>query len=197
MRRSSARSRCQKPANPTIMIAISNSLIQRISRDFSTLSASWPAVAENSTNGAMNTAPARLTSALGIERGERRGMERDEDDQRVLVDVVVARAQELRPEERREAAFAQEVELAGLVHSPFCPQNATIRPVAAAARSARAGPPMLAPVPRPPSCPCASTSTSCGTSATRVTPKEDRTGIGTRSCSATRCAFRSPTASRC
>ena len=47
------------------MIAISNSLIQRISRDFSYLSASCPAVAENSTKGAMNTAPARLTSALG------------------------------------------------------------------------------------------------------------------------------------
>ena len=47
------------------MIAISKSLIQRMSRDFSNLSASWPAVAENSMNGAMKTAPARLTSALG------------------------------------------------------------------------------------------------------------------------------------
>ena len=46
------------------MIAISKSLIQRMSRDFSNLSASCPAVAENSTNGAMNTAPARLTSAF-------------------------------------------------------------------------------------------------------------------------------------
>ena len=46
------------------MMAISRILIQRISRDFSYLSASWPAVAENSMNGAMNTAPARLTSAL-------------------------------------------------------------------------------------------------------------------------------------
>ena len=46
------------------MIAISKSLIQRISRDFSNLSASWPDVAERSTNGAMKTAPARLTSVL-------------------------------------------------------------------------------------------------------------------------------------
>ncbi len=47
------------------MIAISASLIQRIRPDFSYLSASCPDVAENSTNGAMNTAPARLTSACG------------------------------------------------------------------------------------------------------------------------------------
>ena len=46
------------------MMTISRILIQRISRDFSYLSASCPADAENSMNGAMNTAPARLTSAL-------------------------------------------------------------------------------------------------------------------------------------
>ena len=62
--KSSVRSRRQKPASPTAMIAISKSLIQRMSRDFSSLSASCPAVAENSTKGAMNTAPARLTSAF-------------------------------------------------------------------------------------------------------------------------------------
>ena len=59
----------------------------------------------------MKTAPARLTSVFGVERGQRRGVERDEDHERVLVDVVVAGAQELRPEERREAALAQQVEL--------------------------------------------------------------------------------------
>ncbi len=47
------------------MIAISNSLIQRISRDFSYLSASWPEAADSSTNGAMKIAPARFTSAFG------------------------------------------------------------------------------------------------------------------------------------
>ena len=41
------------------------------------------------------------------QRGERRRLERDEDHQRILVDVVVARAEKLRPEERREAALAQ------------------------------------------------------------------------------------------
>ena len=46
------------------MIAISRILIHRISRDFSYLSASCPDVAENSMNGAMKTAPARLTRAL-------------------------------------------------------------------------------------------------------------------------------------
>jgi hypothetical protein len=43
--KSRTRSRSQNPANPTTMIAISNSLIQRISDDFSSLSASWPPVA--------------------------------------------------------------------------------------------------------------------------------------------------------
>ena len=38
--------------------------MKRISRDFSYLSASWPAVAENSTNGAMNTAAAMLTRSF-------------------------------------------------------------------------------------------------------------------------------------
>ena len=93
------------------MIAISKTLIQRMSRDFSNLSAICPAVAESSTNGAMNTAPARLTSVFGIERRQARGVESDEDDERVLVDVVVAGAEKLRPEERREAALAQEIEL--------------------------------------------------------------------------------------
>ena len=46
------------------MIPISKSLIHRMSRDFSSLSASCPADAENSTKGAMNTAPARFTSAF-------------------------------------------------------------------------------------------------------------------------------------
>ena len=43
------------------MIAISNSLMRRISADFSYLSAIWPAVAENSMNGTMKMAPIRLT----------------------------------------------------------------------------------------------------------------------------------------
>jgi hypothetical protein len=57
----------------------------------------------------------KVHERVGVERGEARCMERDEDHERVLVDVVVAGAQELRPEERREAALAQESELAGLV----------------------------------------------------------------------------------
>ena len=46
------------------MIAISKSLIQRMSRDFSYLSASCPADADSSTNGRMNTPAATFTSVL-------------------------------------------------------------------------------------------------------------------------------------
>ncbi len=46
------------------MIAISNSLMKRIRRDFSYLSASWPDVADSSTNGRMNTPAATFTSVL-------------------------------------------------------------------------------------------------------------------------------------
>ena len=45
-------------------IPISKSLMKRIRRDFSNLSAIWPAVAENRTNGAMNTAAAMLTRSF-------------------------------------------------------------------------------------------------------------------------------------
>ncbi len=48
-----------RPAPPTSATAISASLMRRMKRDFSSLSASWPLVAENSTNGAMNSAPIR------------------------------------------------------------------------------------------------------------------------------------------
>ena len=101
------------------MIAISSSLIQRIIRDFSYLSASWPDVAENSMNGRMKTAPIRLTIMPAVDRRVARGLERDEHDERVLEDVVVGRAEKLRPEERREAALAEQRELArdpGSVH---------------------------------------------------------------------------------
>ena len=94
------------------MIAISNSLTKRISRDFSYLSASWPDVAENSMNGRMNTAPIRLTIMPASIGEPARRLERDEHDERVLEDVVVGGAEELRPEERREAALAKQRELA-------------------------------------------------------------------------------------
>ena len=88
------------------MMAISNSLTKRISRDFSYLSASWPAVAENSMNGTMKTAPIRLTIMPASIVVARRRLERHEHDERVLEDVVVGGAEELRPEERREATLA-------------------------------------------------------------------------------------------
>jgi hypothetical protein len=54
---------------------------------------------------------------VGIEARHARPVKRREQDQRVLVDVVVARAQELRPEERPEAALLQQIELVGLSQS--------------------------------------------------------------------------------
>ncbi|MCY1227165.1 hypothetical protein D9M72_394270 [compost metagenome] len=51
---------CQaKPARPSSMMAISSDLTSRIRRDFSSLSAICPLVAENSTNGAIKMAEIR------------------------------------------------------------------------------------------------------------------------------------------
>jgi hypothetical protein len=51
----------QNPTRAITMIAISNSLMNRINADFSYLSASWPAVAENSMKGTIKIAPIKLT----------------------------------------------------------------------------------------------------------------------------------------
>ncbi len=58
----------------------------------------------------------KIHERIGIECGEARRLERDEDDERVLVDVVVRRTEELRPKERRETALAQQIELVRPVH---------------------------------------------------------------------------------
>ena len=94
------------------MIAISKSFTNRISRDFSNLSAICPAVAENRKNGRMNSAAQTFTSvALGIVE-RLAAWKVIGEHQRVLVDVVVERAEELRQEERQEAPLAQQAELA-------------------------------------------------------------------------------------
>ena len=54
-----------RPAPPIRAIAISASLTRRMKRDFSSLSASWPLVAENRTNGAMNSPPIRKPAKCG------------------------------------------------------------------------------------------------------------------------------------
>src|SRR5207249_10123428 len=54
----------------------------------------------------LHSFPTRRSSDL-----DRREAERDQDDQRVLEDVVVERAQRLRDEERREAPLPQQAEL--------------------------------------------------------------------------------------
>ena len=53
-----------KPSAAHNMMTISSSLIQRIRCDFSYLSASWPAVAENRKNGNTNKPALRLTRVL-------------------------------------------------------------------------------------------------------------------------------------
>ncbi len=60
----STRSRCQNPMTPIAMMPISNSLMCRIRRDFSNLSASWPAVADSRTKGRMKMPAARFTSVF-------------------------------------------------------------------------------------------------------------------------------------
>jgi hypothetical protein len=86
------------------MIPISNSLIHRISRG-------------KQHEGDDEDRPDQVDDHAGIDRRERRRLERDEHDERVLEDIVVPGAEELRPEKRREAALLQEVELVGRVHA--------------------------------------------------------------------------------
>ena len=57
-----------------------------------------------------------IDECVGVECGQPRRVERDENYQRILVDVVVGGAEELGPEEGRETTLAQEVELIAGVH---------------------------------------------------------------------------------
>lgn len=62
---SSAGSASTKPAAAASMMAISRFFTKRIRRVFSSLSVSCPAVAENSRNGRMNSAPMTSPARLG------------------------------------------------------------------------------------------------------------------------------------
>ncbi len=55
-----------QPTPATSMMAISSILTKRARRDFSTLSAIWPAVAENTTYGRMNSAGITMLSVAGL-----------------------------------------------------------------------------------------------------------------------------------
>jgi hypothetical protein len=79
-------------------------------------SASWPLVAEQSTKGATKSAPMTRPASSGGSQGTC-SLVGDEDGEGELEDVVVARAEELHPEEGREAALAQERELVGGVRA--------------------------------------------------------------------------------
>ena len=89
-------------------MAISAIFTQRMTSDFSSLSASWPAVAENRKNGRMKSACARLESVVAERPLMLAGVEREQDDERVLEDVVVKGAEELGDEEGQEAPLPQQ-----------------------------------------------------------------------------------------
>ena len=55
----------KKPQAASAMMAISRFFTKRIMRVLSTLSVSWPEVAENSKNGRMNSAPITSPAMLG------------------------------------------------------------------------------------------------------------------------------------
>ena len=52
-----------------------------------------------------------------ITAGKARGLEGEQDDERLLEHVVVQRAEELHAEKGREAPLAEQAELAALAHS--------------------------------------------------------------------------------
>ena len=60
----------RKPQAASSITPISNSFTQRVRRDFSSLSAIWPLVAENRKNGRMNRPGEQGDQGLGAEGGE-------------------------------------------------------------------------------------------------------------------------------
>jgi hypothetical protein len=92
-----------KPQAAISMIAISRFFTKRIIRVLSNLSVSWPAVAENSRNGRMNSAPiARPAMAGGIQLQLQ--LVGDHDGEGELEEVVVRGAE--RTASRRKARSA-------------------------------------------------------------------------------------------
>ena len=85
------------------MMPISAIFTQRAMAALSMRSASVPDAPEKRKKGAMNRAPATITSDAASCRSGRRA-EGDEDAERALQQVVVERAEKLRDEERREPA---------------------------------------------------------------------------------------------
>ena len=65
------------------------------------------------------------------QRGERGGVERDQDHERVLVDVVVQDAQKLRDEKRRKAPLPEQSELTLPRHRSFPVRRDSVMPPAA------------------------------------------------------------------
>jgi len=59
----------------------------------------------------------QVLQRVRTQRREARGLEGEQDDERLLEYVVVQRAEKLHPEERREAPLAEQPELAVLPHS--------------------------------------------------------------------------------
>ncbi len=90
----------QKPTTPSAETAISTSFTLRATTDLSNRSAIWPPSPDRKKNGPMNTA---AVSVISASRFGNAGGEQDEEDQRVLEEVVVEGGEELAPEQRGEA----------------------------------------------------------------------------------------------
>ena len=100
------------------MIAISKSLMSRISRDFSHLSAICPAVAEKQHERRDEDGAGEVHQRVRVERRVAAAVapKATKMTSAFLRTLSFAAPGELRPEERREAALAHQVELVGLVH---------------------------------------------------------------------------------
>ena len=118
----------RKPAAAISMIPISPAFTQRTRVDLRI------AVGELSGGGREQherqdeDAAAQRHQLLACRAPHRRALVRDQDDQRVLEEVVVEGAEKLRPEEPREAAGAQQPELAGLVRGHVIQDHGAVLP---------------------------------------------------------------------
>ena len=98
-----------RPAAPTSMITISQTLTMRMIRALSRASASWPDSADSRKKGRMKTpvviALNQVSDALVII-----DLVDDEQHHRVLEQIVVERAEQLGDEQRQEPARAEQVD---------------------------------------------------------------------------------------
>ena len=112
----------KKPAAPSAITASSSATVSVISRDFSYLSASWPGGGGEQEERQDEQRLREVLQRVRRHRGEGRRLVGEQDDERLLEDVVVHRAEELDAEERPEAPLGQQAELAALSQWPQLPK---------------------------------------------------------------------------